>query len=134
MKCLLLSRLLPEDNLDWAMRRLAELSIAVRRSFISNGCPIWKPEYGLGQAVGDHLYTMYSSLKIRKEARKRAAKREVVKSAAVMVEKKQRKLQSLFLYLFYCDDRNIRLGFVAEKKRSVGVTQKVCIMYVAFFG
>ncbi|RYH31664.1 hypothetical protein EON65_02120 [archaeon] len=83
---MLLSRLLPEDRIDWATKRLSDMALSVRRSFLSNGAPVYKTEYGTAINIGEHLHTMYSRLANRREARTSALKRELIKSA--IVEKK----------------------------------------------
>jgi hypothetical protein len=78
---LLISRLLDEDQSDLCVARMAQLSIACRKAFVSNGSPYWKAELGRGLQVGDSLYFMYCNLGSRRASLEKAARKEVVKSA-----------------------------------------------------
>jgi hypothetical protein len=85
---LLISRLVDEDQSELCVARLAELSIACRKAFVSNGSPYWKTELGRGLQVGDSLYFMYCNLSSRRASLEKAARKEVVKSALPAASKK----------------------------------------------
>eukprot|EP00981_Chlorochromonas_danica_P002470 scaffold474_cov169-Ochromonas_danica.AAC.5 len=93
VECLLLSRLLSQDKVEWANQRLRSYESAIRRSLLTNGAPTWKPEQGLAMSVATHIFTMYNGLSQRRSARQKVAKRELIKTA-VVVEKKEKKRET----------------------------------------
>jgi hypothetical protein len=80
---LLLSRLLEEEDVDWAMNRLREMAQYNRRTFLPDGRPPYRSDLGRAISIGEVLHTMYTSLHLRQTTRKRAAKREAMKVAAL---------------------------------------------------
>lgn len=98
--CLLLSRLLPEDQIEWAINRLNEMSIGLRRHFLPDGSTYYKIEIGRAKMVSEHLYNAYSGISQRRQARKKAIKREAIKSAPV--EKTSKYNHYIVVFLSSC--------------------------------
>lgn len=90
LDALLLSRLLEEEDIDWAVARLQELAQASRRTLLPDGHSYYRPDLARAQIMADCLYSMYNpnSLAGRSAARNKAMKREAIKSAAPVNESK----------------------------------------------
>ncbi len=84
---MLLSRLLDQDHVDWAVNRLNEISIGLRRSLIADGNPYYRRDFGKALLTADYLYDMYTKVAQRNQAIAKAVKREQIKSAPIVVEK-----------------------------------------------
>ena len=74
---LLMTRLLDESKVDWALARMSELGAYVRKATLSNGRPPWKCEVGRAVVVNDTMYAMYNALNTRKKSYMKSQKREV---------------------------------------------------------
>ena len=87
IKVMVLSRLLDDDEyLFRAIRMLNELSVYARKSALSTGATIWKPDMGTAQTVGYTSYSMYSSIPSRKESYRKCSQREAMRISAAQVE------------------------------------------------
>jgi hypothetical protein len=80
LDCLLLSRLLEEDEIDWALQRLRVFAQYNRRGLLSDGNPSFKPDLARAHAIADHLFAMYGSLHGRDNSWKKATRRETIKN------------------------------------------------------
>ena len=92
MKALLFSRVIEEKHVEVCLKKLWTLSTAERKWLLSTGRVYWKVDYARALAVGDHLHTMYMSVKERKlsiamlQKRERVERvEEVKKSESVMM-------------------------------------------------
>eukprot|EP01038_Epipyxis_sp_PR26KG_P009185 gene9185-12389_t len=115
---LLITRLIDDsDQQDRVLHKINELSLAQRRSFLSNGSPYWKTELGRGQVVADNLYSMYCTLHERKESLKKATRREQARVNDVNTGNKggnKRRPKSFFTkkgsHMFSVDSSSIDAG------------------------
>ena len=78
MKALLFSRVIEEKHVEVCLKKLWTLSTAERKWLLSTGRVYWKVDYARALAVGDHLHTMYMSVKERKLSIATLQKRERV--------------------------------------------------------
>jgi Ran GTPase-activating protein (RanGAP) involved in mRNA processing and transport len=77
--CLLLSRLLTEDEVVWALNRLKAMANAARRNFLpDNSVHAYRQDLGRGLQINDCLHTMYNHLSLRVASRKKAFQREAI--------------------------------------------------------
>lgn len=77
---LLISCLLEEDAVKDVSCRINDLNLVSRRNLLPNGNPYWRTSLAKAQAISDHLHQMYSTLSHRHASRKKALKRELIKS------------------------------------------------------
>lgn len=66
---------------------MREFDRGVRRAFVANGSSYWQPDLAMAHCVGESLNAMYTGLTQRRETRRKALKRELIKTA-IVVEKK----------------------------------------------
>ena len=74
---ILITRLLDEDKVDWALGRLAEMGAALRKCCLSNGRPHWKMDISRAVAVNETVYGYYGNYATRKNSLLKSQKREV---------------------------------------------------------
>lgn len=80
LDCLLLSRLLAEDEIDWAIDKLRYYQKLMRRNVVADGNPMYHADVGRALAVNELVYNMYTSLPHRQSSRKRVFAREAITS------------------------------------------------------
>ena len=91
MKALLFSRVIEEKHVEVCLKKLWTLSTAERKWLLSTGRVYWKVDYARALAVGDHLHTMYMSVKERKlsiatlQKRERVERVEEVKKSELVI-------------------------------------------------
>lgn len=93
---ILITRLLDEDKVDWALARLAELGAGLRKSCLTSGRPVWKTEIGRATVVNDTVHGYYGTLSARKKSLLKSQKREVATKAVLTREPS--KLNALITY------------------------------------
>jgi hypothetical protein len=87
---LLISCLLEEEFVKDAVCRINDLNLVARRSILPDGNPYWRTTLSRAMLISDHLFAMYSSLSSRYSSRKKALKRELIKSMVAPSEGKGR--------------------------------------------
>lgn len=80
LDALLLSRLLGEEDIPWAVKRLAQMAQTNRRSFVADGRLTCKTELSKALSIAEQLHQLYTSAHLRQASRKKAQKREVLKN------------------------------------------------------
>jgi hypothetical protein len=73
---LLMTRLLDEDKVDWALARLAEMGSGLRKACLSNGRSMWKTETSRAIVVNETVFGIYAALPARKKSLLKSQKRE----------------------------------------------------------
>ena len=83
---LLMTRLLDEEKVSWALGKLAELGANVRKTCLTNGRPAWKTEIGRATAVNDTVFGFHNALNGRKKSYMKSQKREVMTKNVIVKE------------------------------------------------
>lgn len=97
---LLVARLLRDDNVELAYKKLKDYSIAGRKAFLSNGNPYYRADLGRALNRGEYLHQMYQNITNRKKSLQRVAKKEALKAVAIAKSTKEASGNFLISNLF----------------------------------
>lgn len=98
---LLMTRLLDETLVEWAIAKLSEVAAGLRKSALSNGRPVWKSELGRAITVNDTVHSYSNSLNTRKKSLLKSQKREVALKQPVATSNREQS-ELYYIAILYC--------------------------------